>query len=361
MFFGILIYMGIVKKPSCKEYWSKSILFGNPGFRELMTIDHFEQIRSYLHFVDEKESNKKDPFYKIRPMVDHIISSSQKLFSPEQCLTIDESMIRFNGRSGHKVYMPLKPIRYGFKAYVLTESSSGYVLNWMLHQRGKKQTLQKTIELLTNNLKNKGHQISMDRFYTTLDVVNYLTEIGFRVIGAVMQNRARLPENIIRKSKELERGEALFYCSNDNNLLLTIWRDSKLLHLVSNIGNNQMIETQRYCKIKKQDKVAYENITLTYPKNVQIYSQNSRGVDHLDQMISYYSPDLRSKKWYTQILLHLIEIAIHNSFILYTMTKNQKLTYLEFRKSIIKSLLLGMRIKKKFYLHLRKQRFKKQK
>ena len=122
-----------------------------------------------------------------------------------------------------------------------------------------------------------------------------------------------------------------------------------------------MIETQRYCKIKKQDKVAYENITLTYPKNVQIYSQNSRGVDHLDQMISYYSPDLRSKKWYTQILLHLIEIAIHNSFILYTMTKNQKLTYLEFRKSIIKSLLLGMRIKKKFYLHLRKQRFKKQK
>ena len=51
-FFGILLYMGIVKMPSCKGYWSKSILFGNPGFREFMTIDHFEQISIFRVFME---------------------------------------------------------------------------------------------------------------------------------------------------------------------------------------------------------------------------------------------------------------------------------------------------------------------
>lgn len=42
-------------------------------------------------------------------------------------------MIAYKGRHKWKVYMPLKPIKFGFKAYVLCESDSGYVLNWSLN------------------------------------------------------------------------------------------------------------------------------------------------------------------------------------------------------------------------------------
>jgi len=59
----------------------------------------------------------EDPFYKIRPLINHIIYFT-KLPLTEQRLTIDESMIRFNGRSKMKLFMPLKPIKYGFKVYV---------------------------------------------------------------------------------------------------------------------------------------------------------------------------------------------------------------------------------------------------
>ena len=65
---------------------------------------------------------------KIRPLVKRFLRVSQSLYNPEHNLTIDsESMIKFNGRSKYKVYMPQKPIKYGFKAYVLAEATSGYV------------------------------------------------------------------------------------------------------------------------------------------------------------------------------------------------------------------------------------------
>ena len=98
-----------------------------------MSEDVWKQIHSSLHFVDEsKDKDEKDPIYKIRPLVTHIINISQKNYSPKQYLTTNESIIRFSGRSKLKVCMPLKPIKYGFKVYVLCESSSGYMLNWLI-------------------------------------------------------------------------------------------------------------------------------------------------------------------------------------------------------------------------------------
>ena len=160
-------------------------------YQKLMSEDHWRDINSHLHFIDESEDkNENDPLYKIRPLIDHIIRKSQKLYSPKQGLTIDESMIKFRGRSRFKVYMPLKPIKYGFKAYVLSEASTDYMLNWSLHE-GNKNTLISIIDGLVHPYKNRNHLISMDRFYTTYNVIKYLHQNGFRVYGAITKNRGK--------------------------------------------------------------------------------------------------------------------------------------------------------------------------
>ena len=137
-FLGLLLFTGIVKKPDIKDYWTESLLFGTPGFANIFSRDHFLAIKRALHFVDEREANKDDPLYKIRPLIKHI-EKSQMLYTPKQYMTIDECMIKFSGRGKFKVYIPLKPIKYGFKAYILTETESGYVMNWRLHEGGKKK------------------------------------------------------------------------------------------------------------------------------------------------------------------------------------------------------------------------------
>ena len=92
-----------------------------------------------MHFVDEKKCDKQDFLYKVHPLIEKIISFSQKFYISEQFLSIDECMIRFNGRSKMKVYMPLKPIKYGFKTYILSEAKTGYVMSWKLIEGGRKK------------------------------------------------------------------------------------------------------------------------------------------------------------------------------------------------------------------------------
>jgi len=102
-FFGILLFMGIVKKPSLKDYWAKNDLFGTPYLNDLMSLDHFLQIRRNLHFVDEDNCDKKDFLYKVRDFIDYMLVVSRSLYNPEKVLTVDEAMIKFNGRSKLKV------------------------------------------------------------------------------------------------------------------------------------------------------------------------------------------------------------------------------------------------------------------
>lgn len=56
------------------------------------------------------------------------------MYSSLECLSrhlsIDESMVAFEGRSGMKQYMPMKPINRGFKVWALADSASGYLINF---------------------------------------------------------------------------------------------------------------------------------------------------------------------------------------------------------------------------------------
>lgn len=280
-FLGLLLFTGIVKKSDVKDYWTESVLFGTPGFARIFSRDHFIAMKRALNFVDEQTADKSDALYKVRPLIDHIISISRKLYTPEQFLTIDECMIRFNGRSHMKVYMPLKPIKYGFKAYILSEASSGYIIGWNLHEGGKnkkkkpKQTqpLRKIVFSLVESYRNQGYVICMDRFYSTISILTELAENGFGCVGAIMRNRLSLTDSMKREIDGLKSHESIFYVTN-TALMLTCWKDSKIVHMLSTFGEDYLSPITRNSKDEKGDYVKKEALC---PDIIQLYSQNARG------------------------------------------------------------------------------------
>jgi len=177
----------------------------------------------------------------------------------------------------------------------------------------------------------------MDRFYTTLSTVSNLTQKGFEVLAAITKNRAKLSYKIENEIAELQKGESKFFCSTNNKLLLTVWSDSKIVYLISNIGTSSVSEVSRNCK-QRETFLPYEKNIVNCPNTIKDYSKSARGVDYLDQIMSYYSTASRSKKWYMSIVCHMLEMCLHNSFVLYCKAKNTKLSYLGFRKSVIESL-----------------------
>jgi len=89
-FLGLLLSMGILKKPKLDDYWTTNSLFQTPGFGEIMSRDHFKSILRCFIFYDIENIDHYDRLYKIRSFIDHIVLTSRTLYEPEQHLTIDE-------------------------------------------------------------------------------------------------------------------------------------------------------------------------------------------------------------------------------------------------------------------------------
>nr|CAI5857468.1 unnamed protein product [Callosobruchus analis] len=119
-FLGIIIYMGFHYLPGYKLYWSTDENFHCERIARIMTQKRFLKILRFLHLTDnssmpDRQCSNYDRLYKVRPLLDYLGNAFKQNFGPSQFISIDESMVGFKGRSTLKQYMPLKPIKRGFK------------------------------------------------------------------------------------------------------------------------------------------------------------------------------------------------------------------------------------------------------
>jgi hypothetical protein len=91
-------------------------------------------------------------------------------YTPHQNVAVDESMVKFKGRSTIKQYMRVKPIKRGFKIWMLCDSSS-YNLKFQVHT-GKSDVIgvvkglgARVVIDMVENLTGKNHTVFMDNFF----------------------------------------------------------------------------------------------------------------------------------------------------------------------------------------------------
>lgn len=128
-----------------------------------MSRDRFLLIKRFICFNETTQNDSVDPLIKIRPLYDAIRKSCKENWISEEKLSLDESMISFNGRHSGKIYMPRKPTKNGFKIYVLADHGS-YVVNFepsFCFEEGT--TVRNLVLSLVQDYKNKGYHLFMDR------------------------------------------------------------------------------------------------------------------------------------------------------------------------------------------------------
>lgn len=182
-FFGMLIIMGFNPLPSMRLYWSQDKNFYNERVARVMPLKRFLKILRYLHLNDNSKMPKKgqpnfDRLYKLRPLLDHINEIFKKMFSPSRYLSVDESMVRFKGRSSLKQYMPMKPIKRGFKVWVIACAVTGYCLGISVYE-GKyegdntmKSLGERVIDKLTIAFQGLGYCLFYDNFFSNIVMMN---------------------------------------------------------------------------------------------------------------------------------------------------------------------------------------------
>ena len=136
---GINILMGYHKLPSYKNYWLKDPNFNVPIVSKAMPRNLFSKILNNIHLADnEKIPSKKSKSYSKTYKIDNFMQilqyNFQKNYILGEYISIDESMIKFKGRSSLKQYLPKKPIKRGFKVWTLADSKNGYIYDFEIYK-----------------------------------------------------------------------------------------------------------------------------------------------------------------------------------------------------------------------------------
>ena len=129
LFFAILLLTGYNQSPRRKMYWQDSSDVLNTAMSSAMSRNRFEELLSVLHLSDNMKLDTSDKLSKVRPFSDLIVRRCVEFRPNSENLSVDESTLLYYGRNNSKQRIQNKPIRSGFKMWVLAEPL-GYAVNF---------------------------------------------------------------------------------------------------------------------------------------------------------------------------------------------------------------------------------------
>ncbi|KAH9383337.1 hypothetical protein HPB48_024552 [Haemaphysalis longicornis] len=137
----------------------------------------------------------KKLLWRIRPLAERLLEGCRKL-PREECLSVDEQMIPFTGKTQLKQFVPRKPNPVGLKNFVLA-APDGLVLDFEIYQ-GKKTLLfpgcsgiaESAVMRLSQSL-SPGTKLFFDRYFTSSSLLDRLVDKGIGATGPIMNNELR--------------------------------------------------------------------------------------------------------------------------------------------------------------------------
>lgn len=312
-FFGLLLYMGLVRLPKLSHYWSKDEILRQHFARTIMSRNRFELLLQYLHFSNNENVDPNDRIGKIRELVDDLNNNFKKYYTPHEYLCVDESMVPFRGRLIMLQFNKQKRHKYGIKLFKVC-TIPGYTYKLQIYCGKNKDTINNSptniVLSLCEELLNKGHSIATDNWYTSCQLAYELLKNHTHLFGTVKKNRRGLPKKVI--DTKLRRGEFVAQENNDGILVLK-WKDKRDVLMLSTKHSTEFATTTKKRK------------SITKPKVVLDYNKAKAAVDMSDQMTSYSSPLRKTVKWYKKLAIELIlNTSVVNSFIMFRETTKKK-------------------------------------
>ena len=291
-FLGLLLLTGIIQKPSLHHYWSIDVLYETPIFRSIMTRNRFQNLLKFFHLNDNAQApNPADPnrdrLYKLRPLIDHLFEKFQTIYTPQQNMSVDESLLLWKGRLLFKQYIPLKRARFGIKIFLACEDS-GYTYRFKIYTgkddpAGDRNRLlpqevqnfrksEKMVLHLLGPLLDQGYNVWMDNWYSSTQLYSYLHHRSTNACGTVRLNM--IPREI--REERVAHGEVRAYRSGP--LLIIKFHDKKVVHMLTTIHTEETQRVQRQAQRQRNQDAQHKPVAVVQ------YNRYMGGVDKQDQI-----------------------------------------------------------------------------
>lgn len=353
-FLAINILMGIHRLPEIKMYWSSDPLIGNSGVTKIMTCNRFQKILKYLHVSSRSdEPSRNDPsfdkLFKVRPMISTLSDTFRRYYTLHREVSIDEAMVAFAGRLSYRQYMPAKPVKRGIKVWMLCDAQSAYLSRFDIYlgrqdNRTEHGLGYNVVMRLSDHLQHSFRWLFFDNFFTGVELLEQLLEVGLYACGTVRCNRKGFPQELKKPSDVKNRGDFKVLQKRNSNVTASVWKDKRLVHHLSTLSDPQEV-------LPAQRQVGANTISLEQPHAVGQYNQYMGGVDLQDQFRTTYQVGRNGKKSWRYIFWFLLNSAIVNSWIIYnsasTRVTKKRYRHLDFRLELVQDLIAGFNKRKR--------------
>lgn len=341
-FIGILLVSIINTRKDTKDYWSKNNLLSCKMVMDCMSRNDFLNIKRRLKYSRNEEKNITDKIWRVRAMVDIFRKNLQQFGFFSSNMSIDESMIKFFGRSSMKQFMPKKPIRFGLKLWALC-TTSGFLLDFHIYCGkggsnedklkkccvGSKVVMQELHNFLRTVPRDRltDYHVTFDNFFTSPDLLVHLNKLGLKATGTVRKDRVYEMDSIKDKkgkavlkrkpvpvclTEKSDRGSSVGMHDIGSKTNFISVKDSKIVSLLTTAANSDPKVT-----VKRWNSTAKEKTDISFPFAFALYNKTMGGVDMHDRYCSDLSIQIRSRKWTWSLFCRIIEASISNAFILW--------------------------------------------
>ena len=210
-----------------------------------------------------------------------------------------------------KQYLPLKPVKRGFKVWIIADSANGYFLDLQVYVGSKGEGIEhglgeRVVLRLTEQYWGVHHQLYCDNFFSSPRLIQELFSNKVYACGTVRQTRCNFPQDLRRITLARGVGEV----RQSESLTAVVWQDKRPVNVLSTLS--QPGETQPVLRREKNGSL----VELSCPAAILAYTKYMGGVDLGDQLRKYYSVRLKCRKNYKYIFWFLFDVCITNSFIL---------------------------------------------
>lgn len=311
-FLGIILFTGYHHLPQEDMYWCRAEDCNTPLVYETMPRQRFRDIKKYLHLCNNDTIDLEDKLGKVRQFIEMFCKKLQQFGIFSENLSIDEEMIPYTGKHSAKMYMRGKPIKFGFKLWVLA-SSDGYPFNLKVYVGKEKMTNNQeklplgtkvVLDLIPCIQTPKCHTIYVDNFFNSLTLLQTMRDKEFRITGTIRENR--LQKCPLKESKEMKKeNRGAMDKISTKEISVVKWNDNHVVCMASNFENVEALnKAKRWCHIKKK------KIEIDQPNMVANYNANMGGVDSLDRYLSQYRPKIRGRKWWWPFFTNTVNMAV---------------------------------------------------
>ena len=307
-FIGLLYLAGLYKGAhvNLSEFYAKGG-HGVPLFRLIMSENRARLLLRALRFDDRRireERKENDKLAPIREVYDLFLENCRSNFEPGTFITIDEQLIKFNGRASFKQYMPKKPAKFGIKFYALVDTVSCYLYTIEVyvgkHSR-EKNTAENVVKRLVSDLPaGIKRKLTMDNYYTSYALATELLEENIELLGTVKKNRAFIPKEI----KQVQPAFTTQFGFTDKATLVayTTKKPRKKVFMLSTMPEFH----DKLLTKPDSDQPSQNNL----PAVISLYNKTKDGVDNVDRMLGTYSTSRVTCRWPLTIFFHTLSYNV---------------------------------------------------